>query len=64
MSTKVTIQHHSEPGGAAGFHLYKDVLDDDEGPIYLELTGVEFEATPKNVVVTIPRDWAKELGLI
>ena len=64
MSTKVTINHHSELGGAAGFHLYKDIADDNEGPIYLELADVAFEATHLSIKVTIPRDWANMLGLI
>ena len=65
MSTKQTIQHHSEPGGKSGYHMYKEVLDDDKGPIYLQLAGVEFTAkSPDFVVVTIPRDWANMLGLV
>ena len=67
MSTKHTIQHHIEPNNAAGpcgFHFYKDALDEDYGPFYLRLDGVAFEATHESVTVTIPRDWAKMLGLL
>jgi len=46
MSTKATVAH------GKNFHLYHEVLDDNF--IYLELEGVQFEATYNRVVVPIP----------
>ena len=34
------------------FHLYQECFDEDN--VYLELEGVEFEASPERVMVTIP----------
>ncbi|MDT4329501.1 hypothetical protein ACQE3D_06000 [Methylomonas sp. MS20] len=69
MSTKATIQYFDDESGG-GYHLYADCLDtlsmkDEECPIYLELNGVEFNATsPGTVTVRIPHAWAVKLGLI
>jgi hypothetical protein len=35
------------------FHFYTDCFDDES--VYLEIEGVEFEARPDRVVVTIPK---------
>ena len=46
MSTKATVAYGSN------FHLYKEVMDDDF--IYLQLEGVQFEASYNQVMVPIP----------
>jgi hypothetical protein len=46
MSTKSTIAHGD------GFHFYAEALDEEN--VYLELTGVEYEARPNCVMVQIP----------
>jgi len=66
MSTKVTIKA-SGYGPSGGYHLYDEIFEPDN--VYLELTGVEFMASvgpgqERRVVVQIPIEWAKRLGLI
>jgi hypothetical protein len=52
MSTKITSAR------GENFHLYSEAFDEDY--IYLQLTGVKFEATPETVTVPIPLDvWEK-----
>ena len=46
MSTKATIAY------GPNFHLYHEVLDEDY--VYLELEGVQFEASYNRVLVPIP----------
>jgi hypothetical protein len=46
MSTKASVAY------GPNFHLYREVLDDDF--IYLELEGVQFEASYNRVMVPIP----------
>jgi hypothetical protein len=46
MSTKGTVAH------GPNFHLYHEALDDDY--IYLELEGVQFEASYNRVMVPVP----------
>ena len=46
MSTKVTVAY------GKNFHLYKEVFDEDF--IYLEIEGVQFEASYNRVMMTIP----------
>lgn len=46
MSTKATIAH------GPNFHLYHDLLDEDN--VYLELEGTQFEAGYNRVMVPIP----------
>ena len=46
MSTKATIAYGNN------FHLYKEVLDEDF--IYLEIEGVQFEASYNRVMIPIP----------
>ena len=54
MGTESTI---AEASGV--FRLYEDLNDQTPAPVYLTLTGVEFEATPRGVTLTIPRHvWA------
>ena len=63
MSTKCTIKHGDD------FHLYSDIMDQydednaAEPPIYLELRGVEFEASNHCITVAIPSHIAILLGL-
>jgi hypothetical protein len=72
MSTKVSLKHHSEEGGA-GFHLYRECFDFDEEFVYLEVRGVPFETAssidlsgrgPGSATIRLPDDWARQLGLI
>ena len=46
MSTKCSLAYGD------CFHLYQECFDEDN--VYLEIEGVEFEATPERVMVTIP----------
>lgn len=46
MSTKSTVAY------GKNFHLYKEVLDEDF--IYLEIEGVQFEASYNRVMIPIP----------
>ena len=66
MSTRCSIKYAEDE-----FHLYSDVIVDmlapegTEPPVYLELSGVEFEAySHGRVVLTIPAATARKLGLI
>jgi len=71
MSTKITLKHHSEEGG--GFHLYRECFDFDNEFIYLEVSGVHFEAAssidlsgtgPASATIRLPCEWARKLGLV
>jgi hypothetical protein len=46
MSTKVTVAY------GKNFHLYKEVFDEDF--IYLEIEGIQFEASYNRVMMPIP----------
>lgn len=64
MSTKISLKYWHN--GHLGFHLFHEVFDDEEtGPIYLELTGCDFQAdsAQKTLVVNLPRQLAMELHL-
>ena len=67
MSTKISLKHPSEEGGA-GFHLYRECLDFDNEFIYLEVSGVAFEAAssielsgtgPASATIRLPCEWAR-----
>jgi hypothetical protein len=76
MSTKVSIKHRGPTNTQPGYLLYDDVLDtfgqDDaqpEPPVYLRLDGVSvlLETLSRggaSVTVTLPREIARELGLL
>lgn len=76
MSTKGSIKARSRTADLPGFHLYDDVLDDLgardddlEPPVYLRLDGVAVRletltAEGATVTVTVPRETARELGLL
>ena len=75
MSTRVTIKYRCQSVEGPGFHLYDDVLDsfgaDDESqsPVYLCLDGVAatlqtLDSGGASVTVVLPRDLARELGLL
>jgi hypothetical protein len=76
MSTKITLKLHDEKmeGGLGGFHLYRECFDEDNTYVYLEVTGVPFEAassaylaTGKGVssaAIRLPEEWARKLGSI
>ncbi len=70
MSTKITLQYHAQED--AGFHLYSECLDEPIEYVYLELSGIPFEAEastalsgngPSRVAVRIPVKWAPDLIL-
>lgn len=72
MSTKDTIKHGETKSGA-GFHVYRDLMDDDSKDgnpkfIHLELDRCEYEASFVNgtswVDVKIPVAIAVKIGLI
>lgn len=70
MSTKSTLKCQWSDSGHEGFHLYEECLDGANAPVYLELNGCHFTATSSmnsglpNIVLTIPRGMAKDLGLV
>lgn len=73
MSTKGTLKHSWDDAGKAGFHLYQECFDFENEFVYLELTGVPFEAAssinlsgsgPSRVSIRLPQEWARKLGLI
>lgn len=76
MSTKSSIKWRDQSEDTPGFHLYEDVSDSlsrDEGfepPVYLSLEGVavvQLETLATGgaaVTVAIPRELARELGLL
>jgi len=75
VSTKVTIKWRAQTAGHPGFHLYDDVFDslgyEDEGqsPVYLRLDGVAvtlqtLDSGGASVTVVLPRELARELGLL
>jgi hypothetical protein len=72
MSTKISLKHHSEDGGA-GFHLYRECFDSDNEFVYLEVKGVPFETSssmnlsgsgPGSATIRLPDKWGRQLGLI
>ena len=75
MSTKVSIKRRAQEGGQPGFHLDEDVFDEmgategTEQPVYLRLDGVAVELRTlegggASVTVALPRELARELGLL
>ena len=64
MSTRCTIDYNDptakvDDPSLPAFHLFSDLYDDNEdgrSPVYLQISGVEFEASPNQVTVRIP--WA------
>jgi len=72
MSTKRSIRNEIDDASHTGFHLYEDLYD--EGNVYLELEGFQFEAaTLQNltmrmaaprITVKLPAEWAKRLHLL
>jgi len=68
MSTRITIHHRDD--GTARFHLYAECLDDPIEFLYLECSGVPFEAEsslelsgtgPGSLAVQIPVKWTQDL---
>ena len=76
MSTKVTIKSRTKTSSHPGFHLYDDALDSfarantsHEPPVYLRLDGVAvqletMDSGGASVTVRLPRELARELGLL
>jgi hypothetical protein len=72
MSTRGTRRFERNKATRQGFHLYDECFDDD-GNVYLELTGFQFEASTSGTLsgdggprltVKLPLAWAEKLGLI
>ena len=72
MSTRCTIKSARDEGTGQGFHLYEDLVQ-DKNCVMLELEGLPFETSAfftsrgtfdTRVLLTIPRYWARELGLL
>jgi len=69
MSTKATLAHGDSEGGKPSWHLYEEVFE--SGVVYLQLEGVAVDFTtlgnlehgPGTVVLRLPIDTAKQLGL-
>lgn len=66
MSTKATLAHHDSGDGTPSWHLYEELFE--AGVVYLELRGVAVELTTceaggANVVLRLPLETAKQLGL-
>ena len=76
MSTKSSLRSRSQTKERPGFHLYDDVLDElaandggPETPAYLRLDGVSVQLETlssggASVTVALPRELARELGLL
>lgn len=76
MSTTVSIKSRIRTREQLGSNLYDDVLDDlgakdeaPESPVYLRLDGVAtrletVDSGGATVKVTVPREMARELGLV
>jgi hypothetical protein len=76
MSSKVTMKWRARTGHQPGFQLYEDVMnslgDDggrDDAPVYLCLDGVALDLLTLEgggacVTVVLPRELARELGLL
>jgi len=76
MSTKSSIKWRDHTAAQPGFHLYEDVMDsfgaqecDPEPPVYLCLEGLQVQLETNleggaTVTVAIPREMARELGLL
>lgn len=76
MSTKSSVKARSRTSERPGFHLYDDVLDSldardgaPEPPVYLRLDGIAAQLETLNsggatVTVALPREMARELGLL
>ena len=70
MSTRSSIKHYLDDATGNGFHLFGDVMEDGpDPPVYLELIGIpaaslHYEDGHAVVLVTIPREWARKLGLL
>ena len=71
MSTKSSIRHVRADESGREFHLYEEAFE--EGNIYLELEGFDFESSStslpngknyQRLVVRFPIEWAKKLGLL
>ena len=68
MSTRSSIKWDRDDNGV-GFHLYEDVLDESDGPVYLDLDGLPSVCVTASehghaVTIAIPREWARKLGLL
>lgn len=74
MSTKIGLKASESNDAKPSFYLYKemtftDPANEPESPVYLRLDGVQvqmetIEGGGARVTVEIPRNMARELGLI
>ena len=71
MSTKTSIRYQDKDDELPGWHLYREVFD-NEDVVYLELEGVEADITmignmehaPGTVLLRLPVATARQLGLV
>jgi hypothetical protein len=71
MSTKDILRQERDDKTGQRFHVYSEMLDED-GDVYLELEGFHFHAASSDAMVTgnpqlvvrLPREWAKKIGLL
>ena len=73
MSTRSSIKFAHDQATGQGFHLYREVFDEPDAFVYLELDGFPFEAVssmelsasgPTRVAVRLPEAVAQKLGLL
>lgn len=71
MSPQCTIKNTRDEGTGQGFHLYEDLVQDED--CVMELEGLPFETSTfftshgtfdTRILLTIRRGWAHELGLL
>ena len=71
MSPQCTIKNTRDKGTGQGFHLYEDLVQDED--CVMELEGLPFETSTfftshgtfdTRILLTIRRGWAHELGLL
>ena len=72
MSPQCTIKDARGEGTGQGFHLYEDLVQDENG-VMMELEGLPFETSTfftsrwtfdTRLLLTTRRRWARELGML
>jgi hypothetical protein len=72
MSTKKTLRQYVDQSTGRSYHVYDELFDED-GNVYIELEGFQFEASTSvlltgngvpRLTVKLPREWAQKLGLV
>ncbi len=75
MSGKDILKQNFDEDTGRSFQVYNELFD-EEGDVYLELEGIQFEAFTSvsftgnggngvpRLTVKLPREWAQKLGLV